>query len=366
MESKGRNQIYLVTGGCGFLGKHLVEMLLEEVPDLAEVRVFDLRLDESMQHLERVTLIQGDISNSEDVAAAVKGSHVVIHSASLVDVWGRVRPEKIVEVNVNGTRNVIEACVAHGTQFLIYTSSMEVVGPNSKGDPFYRGNEDTKYEIIHDHPYPISKTKAEQLVIAANGQLMRDGRPLITCVLRPTGIYGENHLLMKEFYENGLLTKRCMLRTIPASVEHGRVYVGNVAWMHVLVAQKIQELPSTLGGQAYFCYDDSPYKSYEDFNMEILKPCGFSLLGSRPLLPFFILYFIALSNAFLQWLLKPFCTYGPILNPYTLAVASTTFTVKTDKAERHFGYRPRFTWEQSRNRTVKWLQEIDAQRCAGK
>lgn len=44
---------YLVTGGCGFLGRRLVEMLLEKEPDLAEVRVFDLHLNESMQQLDR-------------------------------------------------------------------------------------------------------------------------------------------------------------------------------------------------------------------------------------------------------------------------------------------------------------------------
>ncbi|KAM6451625.1 3 beta-hydroxysteroid dehydrogenase type 7 isoform 2-T4 [Liasis olivaceus] len=366
MRLASKNQIYLVTGGCGFLGKHLVEMLLKHEPNLAQVRIFDLHLDESMRGLDRVTLIQGDISNPEDVMAAVKGAHMVIHTAGLVDVWGRVRPEKIMAVNLQGTKNVIEACATQGTQYLIYTSSMEVVGPNIKGHPFYRGNEDTKYEAIHHHPYPLSKAKAEQLVLEANGRLMPDGKRLVTCALRPTGIYGENHLLMKEFYEQGLVTKKFMIRAIPASTEHGRVYVGNVAWMHLLVAEKIQEDSSTIGGQVYFCYDDSPYKSYEDFNMEFLRPCGFRLLGSRPLLPFFLLQFIALINSLLQWLLKPFYVYAPLLNPYTLVISNTTFTVQTDKALRHFGYKPYFTWEESQNRTIKWLQEIRAERQAGK
>ncbi|XP_066487198.1 3 beta-hydroxysteroid dehydrogenase type 7 [Tiliqua scincoides] len=366
MESTSRKQIYLVTGGCGFLGKHLVQLLLEQEPDLMEVRVFDMHLDERLNALDRVTLIQGDISNLEDVRGAVKGAHVVIHTAALVDVWGRVPPEKITAVNVHGTQNVIEACVTEGTRYLVYTSSMEVVGPNSKGDPFYRGNEDTKYERIHEEPYPVSKAKAEQLIIEANGRRMKDGRQLVTCSLRPTGIYGEDHVLMKEFYEKGLCTKRCMIRSIPASTEHGRVYVGNVAWMHLLAAKKIQESPVSIGGQVFFCYDSSPYKSYEDFNMELLGPCGFRLLGSRPLLPFFLLQFLAMLNSLLRQLLKPFCTYAPILNPYTLAVASTTFTVQTDKAQRLFGYKPYYTWEESKARTVKWLQEIDAQRHAGK
>ncbi|ETE67200.1 3 beta-hydroxysteroid dehydrogenase type 7, partial [Ophiophagus hannah] len=351
MRLTSKNQIFLVTGGCGFLGKCLVEMLLEKEPNLAEIRVFDLHLDESMRSLDR-----------EDVKPAVKGAHVVIHMASLVDVWGRVPQEKIMAVNVQGTKNVVEACVTQGVQYLVYTSSMEVVGPNIKGHPFYRGNENMTYEAIHYHPYPLSKAKAEKLVLEANGQLMPNGKRLVTCALRPTGIYGENHLLMKEFYEKGLMTKKYMIRAIPSSVEHGRVYVGNVAWMHLLVSQKIQEDPSTIGGQVYFCYDDSPYKSYEDFNMEFLSPCGFRLLGSRPLLPFFLLQLIALVNAVLQWLLKPFCVYAPILNPYTLLIVSTIFTIKTDKALKHFGYKPCFTWEESRNRTIRWLQEVTAEK----
>ncbi|XP_077170767.1 3 beta-hydroxysteroid dehydrogenase type 7 isoform X2 [Paroedura picta] len=361
-------KIYLVTGGCGFLGKCLVQMLLEKESDLAEVRVFDLHLDESMQRLDKdkVVLIKGNISNLPEVEDAVKGAHTVIHAASLVDVWGRFPSSKIEEVNVHGTQNVIEACVTQGTQYLVYTSTMEVVGPNARGDPFFRQNEDSKYEVINKEAYPMSKAKAEKLVIEANGRPIQGGKKLVTCALRPTGIYGEEHPLMKQFYEQGLARKRCMIRTIPASTEHGRVYVGNVAWMHLLAARKIQEIPSLMGGQVYFCYDNSPYKSYEEFNMEFLRPCGFRLLGSRPLLPFWFLYCMASFNALLQWLLKPFYAYAPLLNPYTLRVVSTTFTVETDKAQKQFGYEPLYTWEESLDRTVMWLKEIDEQRHAGK
>ncbi|KAM9149443.1 3 beta-hydroxysteroid dehydrogenase type 7 isoform 2-T3 [Pangshura tecta] len=173
MEWGRTRQVYLVTGGCGFLGSHLVRMLVERSPNVAEVRIFDLQLDPALGQLGtdkvKVTLILGDISSPTDVGAAVKGADVVIHAASLVDVWGRVPPEKITEVNVHGTKNVIDACIEHGTQYLIYTSSMEVVGPNTKGDPFYRGNEDSAYDAQHEQPYPLSKAQAERMVIEANG-----------------------------------------------------------------------------------------------------------------------------------------------------------------------------------------------------
>ncbi|XP_078201304.1 3 beta-hydroxysteroid dehydrogenase type 7 isoform X2 [Callithrix jacchus] len=398
-------------------------MLLQREPRLGELRVFDLHLGPWLEELKtgpvRVTAIQGDVTQAHEVAAAVAGAHVVIHTAGLVDVFGRASPKTIHEVNVQGTRNVIEACVQTGTRFLVYTSSMEVVGPNTKGHPFYRGNEDTPYEAVHRHPYPCSKALAEWLVLEANGRKVCGGLPLVTCALRPTGIYGEGHQIMRDFYRQGLRLGGRLFRAIPASVEHGRVYVGslqmqagpreqvatraeekaafpkllcecgrqlpgpkegvaqesspdmvwhrrastslpplvgNVAWMHVLAARELERRAARMGGQVYFCYDGSPYKSYEDFNMEFLGPCGLRLVGTRPLVPYWLLVFLAALNVLLQWLLRPLLLYAPLLNPYTLAMANTTFTVSTDKAQRHFGYEPLFSWEDSRTRTILWVQ----------
>nr|KAF6354989.1 hydroxy-delta-5-steroid dehydrogenase, 3 beta- and steroid delta-isomerase 7 [Myotis myotis] len=229
-SAQAQKLVYLVTGGCGFLGEHVVRMLLQQEPRLRELRIFDLHLGPWLEELKtgpvQVTAIQGDVTQAHEVAAAVAGAHVVIHTAGLVDVFGKASPETIHEVNVQGTKNVIEACVQTGTQFLVYTSSMEVVGPNIKGHPFYRGNEDTPYEAVHRHPYPSSKARAEQLVLEANGRKVRGGLPLVTCALRPTGIYGEGHQIMRDIYYQGLRLGGRLFRAIPASVEHGRVYVG--------------------------------------------------------------------------------------------------------------------------------------------
>lgn len=92
--------------------------------------------------------------------------------------------------------------------------------------PLSRGNEDTPYEAVHSHPYPCSKALAEQLVLEANGRKVNGGLPLVTCALRPTGIYGEGHQVMRDFYYQGLRFGGRLFRAVPASVEHGRVYVG--------------------------------------------------------------------------------------------------------------------------------------------
>lgn len=152
----------------------------------------------------------------------------------------------------------------------------------------------------------------------------------------------------------------CLVERTLRGVSTPSPLTGNVAWMHVLVARELQQRGALMGGQAYFCYDSSPYKSYEDFNMEILGPCGLRLVGTRPLLPYWLLMFLAVLNALLQWLLRPLLLYAPLLNPYTLAMANTTFTVSTNKAQRHFGYEPLFSWEDSRTRTIGWVRSMDS------
>ncbi|KAJ8344627.1 hypothetical protein SKAU_G00288200 [Synaphobranchus kaupii] len=353
--SAERGFIYLVTGGCGFLGQHLLQVLLEKEDGLSEVRLLDKNIDPALQDSStervKVVLMHGDVADYPSVLEASRGADLVIHTASLVDVWHRVPEQVIYSVNVQGTANVINACVENGIQYLVYTSSMEVVGPNVRGDPFIRGDEDTQYNVCHEMPYPKSKADAEKLVLEANGRKVSGGACLYTCSLRPTGIYGEHHQLMRDFYEIGVRTAGWVIQGVPQDTEHGRVYVGNVAWMHLLAARTLREHPHRLGGEVYFCYDDSPYKSYEDFNMQFLSQFNFRQLR----VPSWVLGGVAYLNDLLHWVLRPLFNYTPLLNRYTLAVASTSFTVRSDKAERHFKYRPLYDWEQAKARTLSWV-----------
>ncbi|CAL8274575.1 unnamed protein product [Lota lota] len=353
--SNERSLVYLVTGGCGFLGRHLLGVLLEKEDRVREIRLFDKVVDPRLTvHSTdgvKVSVIQGDITDYSSVREAMCGADVVFHSASLVDVWHKVPDAVINAVNVTGTENVIHACVELGVQYLVYTSSMEVVGPNIKGDPFIRGDEETPYNISHSMPYPRSKAVAERMVVKANHTEVSGGKTLYTCSLRPTGIYGEKHQLMKEFYDKGVQSGGRLILGVPKDTEHGRVYAGNVAWMHLLAARGLMERPQTVGGEVYFCYDDSPYKSYEDFNLQFLSAFDFKQVR----VPLAVLWFLAVFNDLVRWLLRPVFRYTPLLNRYTLAVACTSFTVRSDKARRHFQYTPLFGWEECRARTQTWV-----------
>ncbi|KAJ3600852.1 hypothetical protein NHX12_031827 [Muraenolepis orangiensis] len=337
-----RNRVYLVTGGCGFLGRHLLRVLLEKEDTASEIRLFDRlvdsRLTDHSTDKVKVSVVQGDITDYSSVREAARGADVVIHSASIVDVWYKVPEAVVYSVNVTGTENVIRACVEIGIQYLVYTSSMEVVGPNVKGDHF------------------ISKAEAEKLILNANNTKMSGGKTLHTCALRPTGIYGEQQQLIKDFY---ITTVRSGGRTYNMPLEDtelGKVYAGNVAWMHLLAARGLMERPQTVGGEAYFCYDDSPNQSYKAFNMQFMSMFNFRLVN----MPLVVLKLMAVFNDLVRWLLWPVYKYTPLLNRYTLALVSTSFSVSSDKAGRHFRYTPLYDWEECRARTQAWVNTFPA------
>ncbi|KAM4635836.1 3 beta-hydroxysteroid dehydrogenase type 7 [Amazona ochrocephala] len=348
--------VYVLTGACGFLGSHLVPLLLEREPALRELRLFDLRIDPRVvppAHGARVRLLRGDVGDARAVGRALDGAHVVLHSAALVDVWGRASAEAIARVNVQGTHHVIAACRARGVRCLIYTSSMEVVGPNTRGDPFLRGHEDSPYPTRHTVPYSRSKAQAERLVLDANGSLVRGGSRLVTVALRPTGIYGERHPLLERLYRKGRAAGGRLRCALPPHAEHGRVYAGNVAWMHVLAARAALRSPASVAGQAFFCYDASPYAAYEELSAAVL---GLRAQRRARPPPPGLLRLLALLNAALGRILPG---PAPMLTPYALALGSTPFSVRTDKALRGFGYRPLFSWPEARERTRAWARGLE-------
>ncbi|XP_043909966.1 3 beta-hydroxysteroid dehydrogenase type 7-like [Protopterus annectens] len=352
--------VYLVTGGCGFLGERVVDLLLNQ-KYITEIRVLDKTATEDVKKLwkdlSKVNIIYADITDFNQLLKAMNGVHVVIHSAAIVDYVDLTPEGQMEEVNVGGTRNVLKACSVLNIQYLVYTSSIAALGPNTKGEPLKRGTEESLYtgELLLN--YGKTKAIAEKLVLGANGTQLPSGEHFYSCVIRPAGIYGEKHKDTLTVYRNAKAKNGVMNFICPLDSEMVYAYVGNVAWMHVLAAKELQAKPEKLGGQLYFAYDDTPLKSITMFHYELFSKMDPSIkLGKQ--IPYWVIWMIVFLYTLFKTLLRPFWNLKPFLTFPALQFIVTTFSYKTDKAFRHFEYQPLYSWEESRRKTCKWMQTV--------
>ena len=102
---------YLVTGGAGFIGSHLAEALLDQGESVRVLDNLATGRETNLAALQgRAQLIRGDLRNLEAVRAAVEGVEVVFHQGALASVPRSIAdPVTSLEININGTQNVLQA-----------------------------------------------------------------------------------------------------------------------------------------------------------------------------------------------------------------------------------------------------------------
>ncbi|CAM2097286.1 3 beta-hydroxysteroid dehydrogenase/Delta 5--_4-isomerase-like [Caretta caretta] len=362
----------LVTGASGFLGQRIVHLLLEEEKELAEIRTLDIAFsDEARMNFTNfkgqtvVKILEGDIRDATFLNSACEGVSLVIHTASIIDTLGLVEKQLLWEVNVTGTQLLLDACVRSNVQHFIYTSTIEVIGPNCRGDPICNGDEDTAYQSTSGFPYAQSKRLAETSVLKANGQALKDGGIFLTCALRSMYIFGEGCRFLQTHLDKSLLNKNVYLRISRKDALVNPVYVGNIAWAHIQVAKALRnpERAKHVKGHFYYISDDTPHMSYADLNYELTKELGFGI-EPHPPMPLMMLYYFALLLEVVSFLLRPFVKYIPSTNRHLVILLNTQFTFSYRKAWRDFGYMPRYKWKEAKQRTSQWIASLIPQRRA--
>jgi nucleoside-diphosphate-sugar epimerase len=149
MDITGKRLV--VIGGAGLIGSHTVDRLLRE--DVAEVVVYDNFVRGSRENLAaaledprlRIFEAGGDICQTDTLDAALAGTDGVFHLAALWLLQCHDFPRSAFDVNVRGTFNVLEACVANRVKRLVYSSSASVYGdaveePMTEEHPFFNKN----------------------------------------------------------------------------------------------------------------------------------------------------------------------------------------------------------------------------------
>ncbi len=216
----------LVTGGTGFVGSHIARMLVERGYDTRILRRSTSRLDALADVICEHAI--GDVMDLDSLRVALEGVDWVFHTAAVADYW-RSDPRRIYEVNVDGTRNVLQAAEEMGVKRVIVTSSAASIGYSAdlrSMDESMRFNWDQ-----HIMPYGHSKFLAEAEVYRAIQ------RGLDCVILNPTVITGPGDL--NQISSSVILE---MARgNVPPTIPPGGVTVidvRDVAAAHIAAAER--------------------------------------------------------------------------------------------------------------------------------
>ena len=204
----------LVTGGTGFLGANLAEALLKRG---CEVRILRRRTSDlrALAGIE-VQHVLGDIRDPASVQEAVRSCDTVFHTAAIVKFW-KARWKEQLAVNVEGTRNIVDACLSAGVARLLHVSSIAALG-HPQGRQL--ADENTPYNWAEGPSYKYSKRLAELEVL----QGVKQG--LDAVIVNPSVIIGERDI---SFHGGSLLTN-VQRGTTLFYIDGGMnvVYVGDV------------------------------------------------------------------------------------------------------------------------------------------
>ncbi|RYP42955.1 hypothetical protein DL770_011997 [Monosporascus sp. CRB-9-2] len=352
----------LVIGGCGFLGHHVVRLLLRDWKCTA-ISVIDLRCTRNRRpDSDGVEYVEADITDADNLVKVVGRLRpdVVIHTASPpAQGAGAVVNAVFKKVNVDGTRAVVAACQQNGVKVLVYTSSASVMSDNrsdlinaNEEYPVIRGKAQTEY-------YSETKAEAEEIVLAAN---RTEPYNLLTTAIRPSGIFGEGDMQLVHHAVNVYREGKDKVQVGGNTNLFDFTYVENVAHAHLLAARallvtlaaKTEPLDhEKVDGEPFIITNDQPVYFW-DMMRAIWhaagseKGTGHEWVLGRDLgmmLGFF-------SEIFFAVIRKP-----PTFNRQRIVYSCMTRYYDISKAKRRLGYKPLVNLSEGVRRSVQWTLE---------
>lgn len=216
----------LVTGATGFVGSWIARTLVKSGHEVRVLRRETSRLD-AIADVDVMHFI-GDLTQPDALLKAVEGVDWVFHVAAVADYW-RTGKQKIYEVNVDGTRTLLDACLKAGVKRFIFTSSGAAIGFNDDGHPV---SEKDHFSVDPRlSPYGHSKFLAEAEVYKA----IQKGLDCV--ILNPSIVLGPGDL---NLISGSLILEIAKGRVPFLPMQGGVTYVDvrDVAQAHLAAAEK--------------------------------------------------------------------------------------------------------------------------------
>jgi 3beta-hydroxy-delta5-steroid dehydrogenase/steroid delta-isomerase len=323
----------LVTGGAGFLGRHLVTALRAKA---CPVHVLDTAPSPGPQ--DGVRWFQGDVRNREDVRRACEGVDAVFHAAAVIEALTHPRrsvARTIESINVSGTKNVLLIAQESGARRLVHTSSIVAsFCMNAAG-----GDETTPYSTSRDL-YTATKIAGERAVLEANGK-----HGLLTCAVRPGGIYGPGERLTYGRLIRALKNGAPLIVFGDGNAQLDYIYIDNLVEGELRAAERLFE-GSPVCGQAYFLSDGTPINAGQ-FSIELVRHMGIDPRLVRVPDPV-----ARAAAAVWEGLYRLVGAPKPAFTVANVKLCDIDHYFSIAKAKRDFGYSPRVDTEEGLRRTA--------------
>jgi len=340
----------LVVGGCGFLGSHIVRLVVQRSPQSA-VAVLDLRTSGAVHHPSpNVSYHDGDITDAAAMTALLARLRpdVVIHTAS---PHFDLAPAVHDRVNVHGTRHLLAAAQQAGVRAFVYTSSASVIlDPNHE-----LVNADERWPLVtgdaQPEYYTTTKAYAETAVLAAN----RTPASFLTCAIRPAGIFGEGDVQLLPKIVAACRKGQSKFQVGDNTNLFDFTYVENVAHAHLLAASALLRADDTaahrVDGEAFFITNGEPLYFW-DFARAVWHAAGDRLPLQR-------VWCLSADTAWavgalLEW---TFWALGRTPNLTRKQVRYSTMSKyhSISKARARLGYEPIVSLEEGIRRGVEYI-----------
>ena len=331
------NRIYLVTGAAGFLGSTVVRQLIKQGE---RVRAFVLPGDRSADYLPKGTeIVYGDLCSRNDLSHFFdipdETEAIVLHIASIVTV-NPDYSQKVMDVNVGGTENLIALCKERNVAKLVYCSSTGAI-PEEKNGVIRECEGAIPIDPNRIRGcYSLSKALATNLTLKA----AEDG--LNACVVHPSGIMGPEDYAMGE-------TTKTLIEIINGKMPAGINGSFNLCDVRDLADGVIRAARSGKRGECYILGNEPV--SFRDFTRLVAEESGCKKM--KIFLP------IRVANFLARILERKAKKAGekPLMTTFSVYNLARNNRFDSGKANRELGYTARPYRETIRDE-ITWLKSV--------
>ena len=321
----------LVTGATGFLGSALARELIN---DGRTIKLL-VRKKTDTRNIDDLDceVAYGDLRDQDSLKSALAGCNTLYHTAAYYSLWSRDK-KMIYDINVQGTRNVLESALELGVEKVIYTSTVGCIGLSEDGSPTNEGHTMDPGTLCND--YKISKYEAEQVALEMFGR----GLPLV--IVNPSTPVGPRDIKPTP---TGKIILDFMNSKMPAYIDTGLnlIDVTDCARGHILAEEKGRP------GERYILGNKNMSLKEILLSLEVFT----GLKAPRIKMPYWVAYAAGLAC---EWASNTITHQPPAVPLAGVKMAKYFMYFDSSKAVRELGL-PQNPVEDALEQAVRWFKE---------